>query len=273
MYKLGLSSAGKGFGDELFAAYKEAGIEAMEISLPKFGCDTFDYMSARKYADKYGIELWSFHLPFMPFAGVDISNPEICGSTLDYLENIIKKASEAGIHRFIVHPSAEPIPDETRQLRLDTSKESLYKLAQIGKREGAVICVEDLPRTCIGHDSKEILYLLDADDSLRSCLDTNHLLTEDLPHYIEAVGDRIITTHISDYDFINERHWLPGEGGIDWQAVVEALEKINYKGPWLYEVGFKAPDTITRCRNLNCNDFVRNAKAVFENKLSEFVID
>jgi sugar phosphate isomerase/epimerase len=55
--------------------------------------------------------------------------------------------------------------------------------------------------------------------------------------FVEAIGSRIITLHVSDYDFIDERHLLPGEGKNDWAAIVDALERADYAGPWMYEVG------------------------------------
>ena len=98
------------------------------------------------------------------------------------------------------------------------------------------------------------------------CFDTNHLLKENPVDFIHKIGKRIITTHVSDYDFINERHWLPGEGGLDWQAILHALKDVGYSGMWLYEIGFSCPKTILRNRDLNCNDFARNAKELFDNK-------
>ena len=56
--------------------------------------------------------------------------------------------------------------------------------------------------------------LISADDRLRVCFDTNHLLKESIIDFIYNVGDKIITTHVSDYARENERHWLPGEGVI-----------------------------------------------------------
>lgn len=46
----------------------------------------------------------------------------------------------------------------------------------------------------------------------------------------------------------------------------KALNEVGYKGPWLYEVGFSCPDTITRSRDLGCADFAKNANEIFENK-------
>ena len=91
------------------------------------------------------------------------------------------------------------------------------------------------------------------------------MLYEDAVDFIRNVGDKIVTAHVSDFDFYNERHWLPGEGKLDWQAILRALKEIGYQGPWLYEIGFACPKTIYRDRDLTCDDFVRNAKELFNN--------
>jgi hypothetical protein len=44
-----------------------------------------------------------------------------------------------------------------------------------------------------------------------------------------------ITLHVSDYDGVDERHWMAEEGIIDWKAVVAALRQANYQGPFLFE--------------------------------------
>ena len=98
---------------------------------------------------------------------------------------------------------------------------------------------------------------------MRVCCDTNHLLSENLPDFIRRIGNKIVTLHVSDYDGIDEKHWLPGEGILDWQEVLTALSEIGYNGPWLYEMGLATPKTITRERNLIYSDFVRNANELF----------
>ena len=264
--KLGLSSCGKPLCEDLFAKYKESGIIAMEVSLNGSDYDTLDLSELRRLSEKHGVELWSLHLPFSPFDRIDISNPELANATVAYFAELIKRGADIGIDKFIVHPSGEPIKPEDRAVRMETAKASLARLAEIAKTRGAVIAVEDLPRTCLGNTAAEILELISAHPDLRVCFDTNHLLTEDAADFIHAVGDKIITTHISDYDFINERHWLPGEGKLDWQKVLKAFRDINYEGVWLYELGFVCPKTLVRERDLTCEDFARNAKEIFENK-------
>ncbi len=263
MFSIGLSSCGKVLNGELLHQYQAAGIGNLEISLPPQETETLDYPALRRLADSFGVKLWSLHLPFYPFASNDISQPALAEATVAYHGAIIARAAQAGIDTFVIHPSGEPIAEADRPARMACAKESLAKLAEVAAKYGAVICVEDLPRTCLGRDSDDILELLSADDRLRVCLDTNHLLKEDLVDFIHRVGDKIVTTHISDYDFVDERHWLPGEGGLDWQKVAAALEEVGYSGPWLYELGFKAPASMSRPRDLNCEDFVNNAYEIF----------
>ena len=264
MFKIGLSTATE-ITEELFASYKKAGIECMEVSRGKEETDVFDYCKIKEWSEKYGIELYSFHLPFMPFGVLDISNPNLAESTIEYLKDIIDKACAIGIDKFIIHASGEPIDENDRTKRMECAKNSLNILATYTKERGAVLCVEDLPRTCLGRDSSDILELISANENLRVCFDTNHLLEEENIDFIRKVGDKIITLHVSDYDRVNERHWLPGEGINDWQQIISELNKIGYSGAWLYEIDYQT-GTIIRDRAIVDEDFVRNAKELFENK-------
>lgn len=268
MYTIGLSTCSKTINEELFKLYANAGIKAMEISADYEVLDSLDANYVKKLANEYGVNLWSYHLPFWTFDLFDITatDCEQRKQNVKRYEKYINEAAQMGITKFVLHPSGEPIEDNERKERLEYSKESIFTLSQIAKQNGGVLAVEDLPRSCLGNKSSEILELIAVDSSISVCFDTNHLLNEDIVQFIKNVGSRIITTHVSDYDFINERHWLPGEGKIDWQSVLKALKDVGYNGPWLYEIGFKSPKTIIRERDLTCADFVKNANELFEGK-------
>ena len=268
MLKIGLSSCGKPLTEELFKEYAEAGIDCIEISVGLDEADELDWPSIFARSQKYGVELWSFHLPFCPFYRMDISSPdeELRQRSVDKCADYIMKVSDFGVKVFVIHASGEPIDEERRPEYMAQAKKSLKTLAEVADKCMVTIAVEDLPRTCLGRNSSDMLELVSADDRLKMCFDTNHLLGEDIKGFIEKVGDKLITTHISDYDFVNERHWLAGEGDINWNELYETLIKVGYKGPWLYELGFDAPKSIKRDRDLTCADFSSNAKEIFEGK-------
>lgn len=259
MFELGLSTPGY-VNEQLFIECKETGIKHLEISVDKWKSEQLDFAQLKAWSKKYNVNLWSFHLPFWPFAEIDISNEELAEKSVNYLSEFIKKGSEIGINKYVIHASGEPIADEDRKSRMECAKKSLYTLAELAKRYGSVVLVEDLPRTCLGRNSNDMLELLSAHPDLRACFDTNHLLDEDIVEFIHVLGDKIVSTHISDYDFNNERHWLPGEGDINWQELIKALKDVNYQGIWLYEIDFGCPSTIKRDRDLTCKDFADNIK-------------
>jgi sugar phosphate isomerase/epimerase len=108
---------------------------------------------------------------------------------------------------------------------------------------------------------------LSAHEELRVCFDTNHLLGESIHDFIMAVGSKIITTHVSDYDAINERHWLSGEGIIDWKQLREDLESVGYDGYWLYELGLTgSTKTVDRERPLTYSDLKDNFDQIMQGK-------
>ncbi len=265
MYKIGVSTP-RAIDEEMFKLYSEAGITHMEVSVDKWQSEQLDYDKLLEWSKKYGVELYSFHLPFWPFNEIEISHPDMAKASVEYLKGYIDKGTKIGIDKYIIHPSGEPIEEKDRESRLETAKKSLAILAEYAKERGALICVENLPRTCLGRDSFDILELLSAHSDLVACFDTNHLLEEDPIKFIKAVGNKIHTLHVSDYDFKDERHWLPGEGELDWQGILSALKEIGYKNVWLYEINLGAPNTISRPRDLTYKDFYNNAKELFENK-------
>lgn len=263
MFEIALSTAKKDIDRDLFASCREAGISALEISCDYDRYQYLDYKEIRTLSEEYSVNLWSYHLPFVSYDQIDISKKELAEGTVSYWSELIKKASDIGIDKFVVHPSGGLVMDEEREERLKCSEDSLAKLADIAKTQGAVIAVEGLPRTCLGNTSDEINRLISVHEDLGVCFDSNHMLKETPENFVRKVGNRIITTHISDYDFVDEKHWLPGEGLINWTEVLKALKEIGYQGMWLYEISFKCPDTITRDRDLTCEDCVKNAKVLF----------
>lgn len=227
--------------EETLRYYRACGIEAVELSVGWQDADGIDWLSFRKNADAAGMEIWSYHLPFSGEINIAAPDETKRKAAVDYQCGLMKKAAAVGIRRFIIHPSAEPIPDEERADWMAAAKVSLKEMADCAGELGVVVCVEDLPRTCLGHTADEMLELLAADDRLRVCFDVNHLLTVfgcNHREFVEKLGRLIVTTHMSDYDFVDEKHFFPGNGSIDWKEVVELLEEAGYEGPFLYEGGF-----------------------------------
>ena len=268
--RFGMSSCGfQELSLDDFRNLHDAGVQELEISMKYDKYQFIDYNLIKKRADEYGIDLWSFHLPFQPFETNNIASidKEIREKTIFLHAEYIKRASDIGIRNFVIHPSAEPNREEDRCEMIEYASESLSILSDIAQKEGGVIAVENLPRTCLGRNSAEIKKLISQNGNLRVCFDTNHLLMQSAKDFIKDVGNKIITTHFSDYDFEDEKHWLPGEGKINWTELIEELEKTEYSGPILYEVRLLPPEngSIIR-RPLTFWDFKENYDCLVNNR-------
>lgn len=270
MLKIGASSCAFSLTEESFTALREAGITEFEVSLHHTLHKELDMPAVRRAADACGVHIWSYHLPFSIVTRIDISSPdeEIRRYSVELWKYYISRAADVGVELFVAHPSSEPKtePISLRPLRMEQSMRSLREVAEHAAREGAQIAVEDLPRTCLACTVEELEQLVSADDRLRVCFDTNHLLSRDNLRLVERLGDRIATLHVSDYDYRNERHWLPGEGDIDWQELYGAIIAAGYRGVWMYELGLQTPPSILRPRDLKLTDYVRNAEEIFRGR-------
>ncbi|MCR4577523.1 MAG: sugar phosphate isomerase/epimerase [Clostridiales bacterium] len=179
---------------------------------------------------------WSVHLPFGP--GWDIAHvlsgerAEVCAS----LKRLIDITSAWKPKVYVLHGCLEPVKPEDRALRIARSILSLRELDAHAARCGARIALENLPRSCLANSSEETLAMSEAAGNVPIVFDVNHLLGESHASFLDALADRVISTHLSDYDGIDERHRLPGKGIVPWRLVVTRLCEAGYRGPLLFEL-------------------------------------
>lgn len=259
-WKLGLSTcATDSVEKDIFDAYAQNDIKVMEISLPTPMYETIRWTDIKKHACETNVEIRSIHLPYYPFEKYDITSPDadLRKQTVAMQTELIARASEIGITIAVIHPSGEPYQDDERQIRLRYAQETLAVLAEKAAIYGATLAVENLPRTCLGNCIEEMRFLTSASNALRICFDTNHLLKEKNADFIKSLGQLFVNIHVSDYDFVDEKHWMPYEGKTDWVELVTLLEQAGYQGPFLYEVPRKKPRMLNR-RELTFADYKTN---------------
>ncbi len=68
------------------------------------------------------------------------------------------------------------------------------------------------------------------------CYDSSHGRLHGCEFLLKDFGRRLITCHISDNDGEMDRHWLPGNGIIDWKEFCESFPKKHYLGNLMLEV-------------------------------------
>lgn len=78
-------------------------------------------------------------------------------ANIGFLTEMIAICGEFGPKKLVLHPSSEPIADAEREQRILNSIASIGVLREAAACIGAELCIEDLPRTCLGRNSAELL--------------------------------------------------------------------------------------------------------------------
>ena len=246
MYKLRLGkSIGllKGGFYEIMSAAREDGLESVDFDLcgkwnnENGEIDEYKEIERGLEAVKAsGLYFNGVHVPFgRDWDFSEINEEKRAGAVAKFRE-IAPLIDKYNPNCYIIHGSYEPVATEDRDAKIASLKRSLAEMAEITK---TTLAVEILPRTCLLNTAKEAIEIVDSmnNSQIRICVDVNHFLQESSESGVLELGARIVTTHISDHDYENERQWLPGEGKIDWMALIAAFERIGYNGVFNYETG------------------------------------
>ncbi|MBC7585302.1 sugar phosphate isomerase/epimerase [Tardiphaga sp. vice154] len=79
--------------------------------------------------------------------------------------------------------------------------------------------------------------------AVRVSIDTGHAYyahvstgAPPVDYYVDAAGADLAHVHIQDADGYSDRHWLPGDGTLNWNAVFKALGRLSHRPRLLIEV-------------------------------------
>lgn len=187
----------------------------------------------------------SVHIPFGEPYDPSAADETARLANCERIREVVMKCVDAGLGApaYTLHGGMEPTTDEERSLRLAQSRKSLAELAPFFKELGAYVNVEFLPRSCCGNCVEELQFITDGQpDNVGICFDVNHVMdhSRDLPRWITALAPRIRSFHLSDYDGVDEQHWLiPHQGVIDWHGVMAAIKAIDHDVNMIFECNFR----------------------------------
>lgn len=186
----------------------------------------------------------SLHAPFGP--KYDLSSPDagIRKAGVDACAKVAEVLAKLGGRTLVVHGSARVAEPDKMPDYASRSAKSIGLIADECGKFGVQVAVEVLAGHAVGSSGPELCALMEliGRPNVGVCIDVNHVFPPDrLIPTVHLLGPRILTLHISDYDGTNERHWLPGQGIMDYAGLVPALRAVGYPGPFLYEVRMDAP--------------------------------
>lgn len=233
------------------------------------------YGSGLRAIQKAGLSVFSIHLPFGFSVSPACTDEAQRRANMEKLKRFIDLTTGCGARVYVVHGSYEPVAERERAALLASAAVSLRELTEFMKPLGLTLALENLPRTCIGNSAPEMQTLTDNVPDLRLCFDTNHFtpacpnvrfrplqrlipalraklnpIAEECAAYAGRFANRIVTVHISDYDGVDECHWLPGQGLVDFRGVHTALVEAGFDAPIVFEPNERCKGLKTTGRRL-----------------------
>ncbi len=234
MYKYTISVPNAWFSDDDFlSAVQNSKLKRFECSCNEAvkGEEAYRYGKLVCDLQKSGlVDIASVHIPFgggWSFASPDENTrKEAVDNTLEFLDAF----AATGSKNYTIHTCLEPIADADRAASLKALHKTITEILPTAAKMGIFLNVENLPRTCLGNTPQELYDVIKEFpmDNLGVCFDVNHFCNcaEIIPQAIDLLAKHIRAFHISDYDGIDECHWYPGFGAVDWAAVMDRIRTL-----------------------------------------------
>ncbi len=209
--------------------------------------------NARKAFERSKVRPVTMHAPLT--STVNLAAVEEIGRRLAVYEVAAWLAPFAGLGGdvVVIHLTGNVFNDEASNAisidaAVDAARRSLDELYTIADRLGLRIACENLMSRGTSRPLCRVEQLRAFIDpypaTVGICLDTGHAVVNGLNPASEAraAGDRLIATHLQDTDGIEDWHWVPGAGRINWDELVSTLRQIDYKGFWTFELHARDSD-------------------------------
>jgi len=181
-------------------------------------------------------------------------DPEGVARRLDYYRRVAAMGRDLGADVVSFWAGTDHAPDASSAMRRE---DGVRRAAAVIRDEGLVPALEPEPgmavETCGDY---EALCTRLGTEAPRLALDVGHLYVawEGEPaEVIRRHGGRIAQVHLEDMRRGEHVHLPPGDGEVDFPAVVSALRAIPYEGPVCFELSrdsHRAPEMLRRSSKL-----------------------
>ena len=195
---------------------------------PMWGSEWREFATKlRNKARKNGIEYTHAHAPFH---GNDFSRLPLC----------IEAASILGAKYIVVHPTeweqdgaAVNGPEEF----IRRNAELAYSWLEFAEKCGVVILSENLLEGNSGDPHNVALLVKEVGSEYFGwCFDTGHAhLCGFRPEQLTECAAAPLSLHLQDNHGKSDEHLIPGDGMIDFDAIVRALKEFGYSGDCVLE--------------------------------------
>ncbi len=240
--------------EECLKLAKRAGFDGIELNYdldndlsPKSGAKEFT--AIRRMAEDIGIEISGLcSFLFWPYP-LSSNDPEKRARGIELAGKMAQAAHDLGVENLLVVPGAVHIPWRTDHTPVPNdvcdqrAKEAVAKLLPQAAKLGVSLNIENIFFNGYLMTPMEMNAFVDSfqSDRIRVHFDTGNISMFQSPeHWIPILGKRIQNIHFKEFtkkgtDYSLETFRPLLDGTTDWPAVMEALDKVGYRGYTTFE--------------------------------------
>lgn len=192
-------------------------------------------LSHKRILDKMGMRAFQVHGPWQ-WPPVD-DTEEGRSERFEKMSKAIRGTALLGCDRMILHnlmPSRRIDTDPVYVKELNAA--FFTRLCEVARPYGVTICLENMPFACqcLARPRQTLEFVKSLGlDNLRVCLDTGHaeVVGTSPAAAVRMIGkENLYALHVHDTDGLRDRHWIIGDGVIDWKDFGAALREIGFDG-------------------------------------------
>jgi len=160
-------------------------------------------------------------------------NPRVRSATVRHVKECVDLASDLEAPLVGITTGMPMIEGTSEKDQWKWLRAQLEECADYAKSHKKQIGLEPEPGNLISTSSLGEKMISEVNNpSLQLLMDIGHLhvMKEDIPKTVLRMRNKIIHIHIHDNDSTRDAHLVPGEGNIDFKAIVKALRETNYSG-------------------------------------------
>ncbi|EKF39838.1 xylose isomerase domain-containing protein [Nitratireductor indicus C115] len=182
------------------------------------------------------------HTLNMPSLDTNLASPfaEMRAHSVAMFKREIELAAYIGVGNIIVVPGRlSPLSPAPKAQLHDWLVESLSALIPFARDNGVRLLIENIPFAALPAASDILTFLGEIDDPvLGTCYDVAnaHFFGEDPVAGLRMLREHLSVVHASDTTRQIWRHDPLGMGDVDIAGVVNALDEIAYRGPFILEI-------------------------------------
>jgi sugar phosphate isomerase/epimerase len=233
---------------------KNAGFDGIELNYdlesdlsPKSGAKEFQ--AIRKQAEQIGIAISGLcSFLFWPYSLTN-NDPKVRARGLELATAMAHAASDLGTENLLCVPGAvhipwikdhDPVPNNVCDQR---AKEAVRQLVPTCEKLGVYLNIENIFFNGYLMTPQEMNDFVDSFQSkfVKVHFDTGNIMLFQFPeHWVPILGSRIKNIHFKEFTKKGTDHSLESfrpllDGTTNWPAVMEALDKVGYKGYLTFE--------------------------------------